>query len=489
MQLETELVVIGGGGAGLAAALTAAEKGVRVTVLEKRPTTGGNSTRAIGLFASESPVQHRANVVAYTDDLFKLAMNWAHWTINPRIVRAFFEKSGDTIRWLEELGLVFQCIPLYPGQNPLVWHATEGLGLEVVQVLADECKKLGVQILVRTPAKKILRGARGEVTGVLAEREGEQFEIATSCVFIGTGGYAGNKEMIRKYCSNYDENMDCIGLPHTGDGILMATEIGAATEGLGILHLGGPTVPDNIMLHLGSDSDALLLPLISVGLQPYMVWVNKKGLRFADEMGGYNHFEVSNAVARQPKATSYSLFDSRMTQMICDNGLDVVVGKNQDRQRSKLPPGFEEELGALMNKGDRVYVTDSWDAMADWIGADRATLKATVAEYNADCDRGCDPIFAKDRRFLLALRTPPYYAIRCKADFLDTIGGIKIDEHMQVLDQKDNPIPGLYAGGVDTGGWSAETYCAVLSGETFGFAINSGRIAAEHAITKFGLGS
>lgn len=79
------------------------------------------------------------------------------------------------------------------------------------------------------------------------------------------------------------------------------------------------------------------------------------------------------------------------------------------------------------------------------------------------------------------MRTAPYYAIKCHADFMNTIGGIKINERMEVLGKEDNPIAGLYGAGVDVGGWQSDTYCAVLSGSAFGFAVNSGRIAGENA--------
>lgn len=487
-ELQAELVVVGGGGAGLAAAVTAAEKGASVIVLEKRGAVGGNSARAVGPFAADSPAQKRAHVVAHSDDLFKIAMNWAHWRVNPRIVRAYFDRSGDTVRWFEEKGLRFQLVALWPGQNPLVWHTTEGRGAELIKVLSDECKRLGVQVLVDTPARKILTGARGEVTGVLAEKEGEPLKITAKCVFIGTGGYGGNRELLRRYSTYYNDNMDCIGFPHMGDGLMMATEIGAATEGLGILQLGGPTVPDHIMLHLGDESNTLPVPLMAIGLQPYTVWVNKKGMRFIGEDVGYNHYLSSNAVALQPENTSYSLLDSGMTQKMTEEGLLINVGKTRERQREKLPPGLERELRLQADRGDRVRICNSWDEMADWIGASPNVLKATIDEYNAACDRGYDSLFVKDRRHLLPLRTPPYYAIRCKADYLDTIGGIKINERMEVLDKQDNPIPGLYAGGVDVGGWSSDTYCAQLSGGTLGFAFTSGRIAAENAIRTLGLG-
>ncbi len=113
---------------------------------------------------------------------------------------------------------------------------------------------------------------------------------------------------------------------------------------------------------------------------------------------------------------------------------------------------------------------------------DRAALRATIDEYNAACDQAHDPVFGKDRKYLRPLRTPPYYAILGHAHICDTIGGIKIDEKMQVIDTEDKPIPGLYAAGVTTGGWEGETYDYNLTGHLVGFAINSGRIAGESVV-------
>ena len=111
-------------------------------------------------------------------------------------------------------------------------------------------------------------------------------------------------------------------------------------------------------------------------------------------------------------------------------------------------------------------------------------LKATVDEYNTGFDQGRDHIFCKNRKYLLPLRTAPYYAIRGQSYICDAIGGIKINENMEVLDPEDEPIPGLYAGGSTTGCWESESYCYELTGHILGFALNSGRIAGENA-TKF----
>ena len=129
-------------------------------------------------------------------------------------------------------------------------------------------------------------------------------------------------------------------------------------------------------------------------------------------------------------------------------------------------------------------IADSWDEIAAWIGAEPSVLKATIDEYNATCDCGHDSLFVKDRKYLRPLRTPPYYAIRGHVSICDAYGGIKINEHMEALDNMDNPIPGLFAAGSTTGCWESESYCYHLTGHLVGFALNSGRIAGENA-TKY----
>jgi fumarate reductase flavoprotein subunit len=467
-SLQSEIVVIGGGGAGLAAAVSAAEKGANIIVLEKKRVPGGNSALATGLLAAESPVQKRLMIDARRDDLFKTAMNYAHWRINPRIVRAFIDKSGDTIRWLEEKGMRFSGIPpLYPNQVPLIWHTPEGWGAKLIKTLVKTYKDLGGRILSDSAGKKILTGPKGNVTGVLAATKGNEFGIMAKCVIIATGGYSGNKNLLKKYCPDYHDNMYLWGVPNMGDGLLMATEVGAATEGLGILQLCGPVFPKS--RHLGA-----------VAREPNTLWVNKKGERFTDESIIFRISEASNAIQRQPDKLLYTLFDDKTKQIMIEQGIIMGLGPHWMSEGNKFLQ-LEKELRQESDKGE-VRISNSWDKIADWIGADRKVLKATIDEYNAASDQGCDPIFAKDRRYLLPLRIPPYYAIRTRSGFHGTIGGIKINEQMEVIDNQDKLIPGLYAAGIDTGGWESETYSFVLSGSTFGFAINSGRIAGENAV-------
>jgi fumarate reductase flavoprotein subunit len=135
-----------------------------------------------------------------------------------------------------------------------------------------------------------------------------------------------------------------------------------------------------------------------------------------------------------------------------------------------------------------VKIADSWEDIAQWMGAEFAAFKATIEEYNSFCATGYDKSFAKDRRFLIPLRHPPYYAAKIQPLITDTIGPIRINERMEVLNKQNNPIPGLYAAGVITSGWQSDEYCSEICGSCMGFSVNSGRIAGENA-TKYSVDS
>lgn len=493
-NLKAELVIIGGGGAGLAAAIAAAENGCKsIIVLEKAGSAAGSTAMAHDVFGAESPVQRRQGIDAPRDELFKTAMEWAHWTkINPRIVRAFIDKSGDTIGWLEKKGLSFELIQYYPNQVPLVRHSVKGHGNALMKALRDNCQDLGVRILPLTPAKKIIRDSKGKASAVVAESKQGEFKIDTRSVIIATGGYGNNREMLKKYLPNYHDTITYDGPPsNTGDGIQMAVEIGAATDGLGTANIHGPFLKPKSDSHAmkmdasGPDGSPLRITLWFLAWEPEMLWVNKKGRRFIDEGYHLAFFAFGNAVSLQPDGITYTLFDHTTLKKIEKEGLirpGAAAHANWLPVSAATPlPGLEREVHKQADKGD-LKISKSWDEIAVWMGASPAVLKATIDEYNAFCDDNRDGLFAKDRRYLLPLRTPPFYAVKAHIGLCDTYGGIKINENMEALDASDNPIPGLYAAGTTAGCWESESYCYRLTGHLVGFALNSGRIAGENAV-------
>jgi fumarate reductase flavoprotein subunit len=451
--LESDIVVIGGGGSGLAAALAAAEKGIKsIRVLENRAATGGNTAWATGLFGCESPTQARDKIIADRDELFKKAMEWAHWSrVDPRIIRAFLNKSGDTIRWLEEKGLEFNVIAFFPNQNPRVEHVPKGKGAHLTQVLAQQCREAGVEIILNCCGEKLLRDTNGFISGVMAVTQEKSFEIRAKSVIIASGGFGANKALLNKLCPQYYEDMPLRGLPLMGDGIRMAGEAGVAIDSFVPLLKEGPRI------------DANSWPLGGLERDPLTVWVNLAGQRFTDEAIGAHPFESVNAVLKQPGRVCFTLVDSSVKQIIGEKvqGLDKLL---------------QTEVAK-----NRVKIADSWPEIAEWIGTDPSVLLSSVEEFNEFCEKGYDALFAKERRYLRPLRVAPFYAIRGYPHFLDTLGGIKVNEKMEALTENNGPLPGLFAAGVTTGGWESESYCSDLNGSAFGYAINSGRIAGESA--------
>ncbi|HEX2964651.1 MAG TPA: FAD-dependent oxidoreductase [Syntrophorhabdaceae bacterium] len=352
-RLSADLVVIGGGGAGLSAAVAAAERGASVIVLEKRNCTGGNTALATMLFAAGSPTQKRAMVDASSDELFTAVMDWAHWNIDPRIIRAFINKSGDTIRWLEEQGCTFELMTFYPNQTPVVTHRQHRRAA-VADALRQSCDRLGVRVLVRTEVRKIIREEDGRASGVIAVNGGREFAITADAVVIATGGYGGNKEWIRKYCSNYNESMFCIGLPNMGDGIRMGMEAGAASEGLGMLQIEGPCSPRPFRLMIDTDNAQIPIMLTQVAIEPYAVWVNSNGARFMDETLGHSPFVAANGVTRQPGGICYGIVDADMIRKMSETGIVLARGAAA-RLLGTHVPGLERELKIQADRGIMHY--------------------------------------------------------------------------------------------------------------------------------------
>lgn len=419
-------------------------------------------------------------------------MEYVHWRTNARLVKAYLDKSASTIEWLERQGVEFiEPAGYFPGSYSTMHRIKrrgQGHGgATLVKVLVAKAKEKGVVIRLATPVKKIVKDEDRIGGVVVEEKSGEPIQINAKAVIIATGGYGNNKEMIKKY-GGFDLGHDLFMLHNlklTGDGIQMAWEVGAAADGMG-LQLAGFKIP-------GPGIEGAL-PWVTknqlriVQGQPYF-WINQKGERFIDEGIIRNNPYAANAIARQKNRCAFVIFDRNTKEYIEKEGVDyewsVFPGK-------KIV-GLDAQIKKCVNEGnENIFVANSLEELGNEIGVNPNALQKTVNEYNKFCEKGYDGLFGKNPKYLQPVKQPKFYAFRVFPIAYGTVGGIKIDEKTEVLDKRDEVIPGLYAVGNDACGIYGDppTYDLLLPGGTFGFAVNSGRIAGENALQYvFGKGA
>ncbi len=474
-KTKRDVVIAGAGGAGLMAALTLSSSRARVRVFEKMPVAGGSSRFPEGMFAAESRMQLQRNIKVTRDEAFKAIMEYTHWKANASLVRAFVNRSADTVEWLERMGVEFtEPSSFWPGA-PRTWHLFKGRGAAMIKVLLKRAAEKGIEIQYRTAVKQLIRQEGGPVTGVIVEdRKGRQTEIAAGAVIIATGGYANDRELLKKF-TGLDLRVNLFPLGNFekyGEGIRMAWAAGAAEEGMGVLNFsfGGPIGPG--IKPAGH--------LIAAVRQPEL-WINREGVRFCDESIVHNSIFCGNAMARQKGGYAFRIFDDQARRYYTEKGIDVGVGMF-------VPPGtrltgFDEELKeALVRENRNVYTAGTIGDLALKMKVSPEVFKKTVRDYNRFCEQGYDEAFVKDRLYLRPVQKPPFYAFKCFCDFCGTNGGIKINEKTEVLDKEGEVIPGLYAAGNDAGGMYGDSYDMIAAGSACGFALVSGCLAGENAM-------
>jgi fumarate reductase flavoprotein subunit len=475
---QADVIVIGSGAAGLAAALTAAEGGAKVIIFEKERSPGGTSNFFEGTFAVESAMQ-RERFITYTrDEAFKGIMEYSHWLANPRLVRAIVDESGGTISWLQQQGVVFLDATINMPDAPRTYHIVKGKGEAVVKALTMKCKEKGVSIQLATPVKRLIKQGN-KVTGVIVEADGEEKPVAAKAVVIASGGYANNKDWIKKY-TGFDLGVNLIPIGNVdkmGDGIRMAWEAGAAEENKSLLELyrAGPIAPE---FAIGNQIEFAVV-------QPDL-WVNPRGERFCDEAVTFSDASVGNVNAKYKEGFTWTVFNDDIVERMLARGVDKNM--NVATMPGSKPADFYRELNAaLERRSSEIFAADTVEELAGKMGANPATLKATIDEYNVYCDKRHDELFAKDAKYLYPVRSPRYYAIKARTVFLGTMGGIKVNEKTEVMDKKDAVIPGLYATGFDAGGMYGDSYAIkAASGLSSAFATNTGRIAGKNALKYIG---
>jgi fumarate reductase flavoprotein subunit len=480
--IDADVVVIGGGTAGISAAVTALQAGAaKVIVVEKQPYVGGNSALAGGMLYTPTNTSLPAGMAAMApsaqavssslsagpgaapsqtpeqmrDAAIKETLAFHHYDrVNAKLLSALIDKSMESRKWFSAMGTNVDANAGAPGSFG-----------KTISVVSLKFAAMGGQTLLDTTARKILKDATGKVTGVLAAGSGGKLmRINAPAVVLASGGFTGNPALLKKYFPYYspDKISTEASLTNMGEGIQLAADAGADLAEYATL------IKENgFSFKTGS-------PINNRISMSASLWINKRGERFIDETLGHDDAST-NALIAQPGMSGYAIYDEDQIEAM-GTGNNPGVGNATGQPAVTL----KEKLNAEAKQSSAwVKISDNWDGIAAWLGADPKTLKATVDEYDRFCDQGSDPVFGKEEQALIAVRKAPFYAIKFGPLMIDTVGPVIINERMEVLDKQGKPIPGFYAAGVITSGWQGHDYH--LFGSALGLSTAGGRIAGENA--------
>lgn len=422
-DMTADVVVIGAGGAGLCAAIEAKDQGAgTVILLEKMASIGGTTFTSQGVIgAYGSDLQKEMGIELTFEEMYDNLMSNASYHLDPALTTITLEKSGETINWLaDRVGMNFTDVKV--GYGPLqMMHQVEGAGAGMAEPFSKSLDDAGVELMLETKATELVMNADGSVGGVKAEKAGSEFTITAKSVVICTGGYAYNPELTARFTPELAGTFG-IGFPgSTGDGIIMASNVGAAT-----------THTDDMMCvlkdytimaeHNGTSATASNNGFMSL---PNMIMVGAEGKRFVNEKDqGYMTQKLNGPV-----------FD----QMHKD-GLGYVWAISDQA-------AIDATGGKTKRNLDLEYVTgNTIEEFAANLGVDAAGLEETINNFNAYVDAGFDQEFRRTGDELAKL-TAPYVAIPLVPCEIITYGGIARNENAEVLRADGTSIPGLYVAG------------------------------------------
>ena len=462
--VDADVVVVGAGGAGMTAAITAAGEGKSVVILESQSMVGGNSVRATGgmnagktVYQDENEFDESAGVEKtlktaaekYADNETITALaktvseQWAAYQANPtgyfdsvelmeldtmiggkgindpELVETLCANSADAIDWLDEHGITLHNVSSFGGASVKRIHRpvnaegkTVSVGSYMIPLLQENCEKAGVKMMLDTTATEILTDANGAAVGVKATgASGETVTVNAKAVVLATGGFGANLDMVVKYKPELKGFMTTNAPGIQGQGIEMAQAIGAATVDM-----------DQIQIH--PTVEANTAALITEGLRgDGAILINEEGKRFIDEVGTRD--VVSAAEIAQTGSYSWLVVDQAMV-----DASSVIQG--------------------YIKKGYTV-TGETYEELGKAMGVDAAAFAETMDKWNGYVEAKNDPDFGRTS-FANPLNTAPYYAVKVTAGVHHTMGGLKINANTEVLNEKGEVIPGLFAAGEVTGG-------------------------------------
>ena len=526
-EIDTDVLVVGMGGSGMAAALSSAEEGLQVLAIDKAAKWGGNAVLTSGPMAINVPSQVEAEIPEWNDPIKKekvtkkagedlidkdaLYKAWLEYTENdkgeqqakPEMVKLFLDESGYTDDWLTQYGFQFDPAQGFVGNQWAAYTPISGgkkLTEDFFAHTVENFEKKGGKYMLETEAYE-LTVEDGKITGAKARSmvDGKEYVIHAKAVVLATGGYAGSGKMEEKYLS--DEYFPLKGEwklfgQHQNDGKMIesAIENGAGTYNIGVapmVHVGGvegflpgfETVPIEGKTGVATGRPAVWsqgdIPL-NMAISSDTLAVGKDAKRFTSETA----LSMFNPWISGPHF--YSIYGRDQVEKLIKEGFDEEPAGPSTSYLgygSSIPAGVpmdktDEVLKAAIDAG-YVFEADTIEELADKMDLDAKTLSATVEAYNADCEKGEDSEFGKDPKYLKPVTGDKYYGIIGSSWCYSTCGGLNVNEKFQVLSAKDEkPMEGLYAVGTDSMGvlFSETKAYVTYGGAAMGYAFTSGRL-------------
>ncbi len=477
-KIETDIAIIGAGGAGIAAGIEARDAGARTIAFEKAEAPGGAAiVSGGGCCIVGSPVQEREGIKDTPDLAFKDWIEWGGPSADEVWARYYIEHSlHDLYFWAEANGAKWMDLKVQEGNSVHRWTRPDKDGLGLMTALIESYRAKGGEIRVNTQVTGI-KTANGRVTGIegIDSQTGEQVDVTSKVVVATTGGFNSNIDMVKEIRPELGNEtvMEGSGRGSTGDGHKMVRKVGAY-----LTHM------DAIWFYVYATPD-YLDPTQRRGLvfrqAPGYIWVNQQGRRFHNEtLSGGN--SASPALLAQTPRHAWAVVDTPMTA-------NMVIA---DPYYRRGPEVARDRIEELLNRSPYIKKADTLEALAKKMDVDAGTFLETVRRYNAAFDEGRerDPEFGKPLDASKRFDTPPYFAIQIFPLARKNFGGVKTDLHCRVLDKHFEPIAGLYAAGELCGMAGGHINGkAGLEGTMLGPSIFSGRVAGGWAAHEAGHGA
>ncbi|MDO4976240.1 MAG: flavocytochrome c [Eubacteriales bacterium] len=457
--LDTDIVIVGAGGAGMTAAIKAKQAGKEVIIIDKMPYVGGNTTKASGGMnaagtdkqkaqaeATEDPDEKAALLDSTVENYIADTMEGGHNINDPELVKTMAEKSADAVTWLESIGAPLPVVAPTGGTVHYYLHEPEdgsAVGEYLVERYQETLDELGIEVMLETEATEII-AEDGKAVGIKANSPTKEYTINAKAVILATGGFGANFDMLSSYDSSLANAVTTNTPAATGDGIVMAEAMGADTVDMEQIQLHPTVYQENGLL-------------VSERLRSNgAILVNKEGKRFINDLATRD--TVSQAELQQPDAFAYIVYDSKYA---------------------------EEKLYQKYVANELTVSADTIEGLAEAIGLEgdaAANFVATVEDWNNVCAGKKADDFGRDNG-LVTLDQAPFTAIKIAPGIHHTMGGLKINTSTEVLDKSGNPIPGLFAAGEVTGGVHGGNR---IGGNAVADIVVYGQIAAESAVNYIG---